>query len=131
MNVSKKMSNLKISSHKTSRKSGIPLKKQTSEQRKIEDRRSHNKALENIFNKTIEENSNIEKEIPKMVEEPQRTSNRLDQKSLPHNNQSSKHTIQRKIYYNLYGKKDQVAYKGRPVRITTDLSKESLVARRA
>jgi flagellum-specific peptidoglycan hydrolase FlgJ len=66
-----------------------------------------------------------------MVEEPQRTSNRLDQKSLPHNNQSSKHTIQRKKYYNLYGKKDQVAYKGRPVRITTDLSKESLVARRA
>ena len=50
---------------------------------------------------------------------------------LSHNYQNTKCTEQRKNIKNCKGKKDQVIYKGRPIRITPDFSTETMKARRA
>ncbi|KAL6084859.1 hypothetical protein STEG23_002844 [Scotinomys teguina] len=66
------------------------------------------KGTENIFNKIIEENFlSLKKEMPMKVQEAYRTPNRLDQKkvTLPHNNQTTKHTEQRKVIKSCKGKR--------------------------
>ena len=86
-----------------------------------------------IFNKIIEENFlNLKKEMPMNIQEAHRTPNRLDQ-----SRNSSLHIIiktsnalnKERIIKALKGK-CQVTYKGRPVRITPDISPETMKARR-
>jgi hypothetical protein len=88
----------------------------------------------NIFNKIIEENSpNLMKELPMNIQKAYRTLNRLDQKR-----NSSWHIIIRTT--NALNKDrilkavrewGQLTYKGRPIRITPDLSPETMKARRS
>ena len=86
----------------------------------------------NIFNKIIEENfPNLKKEMPMNIQEAYRTPNSLDQKR-----NSSCHIIiktpnaqnKERILKAIRGK-DQVPYKGRPLRITPDFSPETMKAR--
>jgi hypothetical protein len=65
------------------------------------------------------------KEMPMNIQEAYRTPNRLDKKrnSSHHNSQNIKCTKQRKNIKSSKGK-DQVTYKGRPIRITPDFSPE-------
>ena len=88
----------------------------------------------NIFNKIMEENfPNLKKDMPMNIQEAYRTPNRLDQKR-----NSSQHIIIRtknalnkdKILKAARGK-GQVTYKGRPNRITPDLSPETMKDRRS
>jgi hypothetical protein len=88
----------------------------------------------NITNKSIEEDfPNLKKGIPMNIQEAYRTPNRLDQKR-----NFSQHIIIR--ITNALNKdrllkavreKDQVTYKGRPIRITPDFSLETMKARRS
>ena len=88
----------------------------------------------NIFNKIIEENfPNLKKEMPMNIQEAYRTPNRLDQKrnSSQHiiirtTNALNKDRILKSVRENT-----QVTYKVRPIRITPDLSAESMKARRS
>jgi hypothetical protein len=78
-----------------------------------------------IFNKIIEENfPNRKKEMPMNIQEAYRTPTKLDQKR-----NSSRHIIIRTTnalnkdrILKAVSKKDQVTYKGRPIRITPDFS---------
>ena len=78
----------------------------------------------NIFNKIIEENfPNLKKEMPMNIQEAYRTPNRLDQKK-----NSPRHIISRTTnalnkdrIFKAVKEKDQVTYKGRPIRIYTRL----------
>jgi hypothetical protein len=88
----------------------------------------------NIFNKIIEENfPNLKKEMLMNIQEAYRTPNRLDQKR-----NSSRHIIIRttnavnkdRILKAVKGK-DQITYKGRPIRITPDFSPETMKPRRS
>ncbi|KAL6085855.1 hypothetical protein STEG23_033186 [Scotinomys teguina] len=91
------------------------------------------KGTENIFNKIIEENfPNLKKEPPIKIQEAYRTPNRLDPQK-----KSSRHIIIKTL--NIQNKerilraakeKGQLTYKGRPIRITSDFSMETLQARR-
>jgi hypothetical protein len=86
----------------------------------------------NIFNKIIEENfPNLKKEMPMNIKEDYRTPSRLDQKR-----NSSQHIIIRTTnelnkdrILKAVREKGQVTYKGRPIRITTDFSPETMKAR--
>jgi hypothetical protein len=88
----------------------------------------------NIFNKIIEENfPNLNKEMPRNIQEAYRTPNRLDQKR-----NSSRHIITRTT--NALNKdrilkpvreNGQVTYKGRLIRITPDFSPETMKGRRS
>jgi hypothetical protein len=77
----------------------------------------------NIFNKIIEENfPNLKKEMPMNIQEVYKTPNRLNQKR-----NSSQHILIRTTNALNKGRilkpvreKDQVTYKGRPIRITPD-----------
>jgi hypothetical protein len=88
----------------------------------------------NIFNKIIEENfPNLKKEIPMKIQEAYRTSNRLDQKRnlsrhiiIRTTNALNKYRILKAVR-----EKGQVTYKGRPIRITPDISPETMKARRS
>jgi chromosome segregation ATPase len=88
----------------------------------------------NIFKKIIEENfQNLKKEVPMNKQEAYRTPNRLDQKR-----NSSQHIIIRTTnalnkdrILKAVSEKDQVTYKGRPIRITPDFSPETMKARRS
>jgi len=88
----------------------------------------------NIFNKIIEENvPNLKKEMPINIQEAYRTPNRLDQKR-----NSSHHIIVKTPNAQNRGRilkavrgKGQVTYKGRPIRITPDISPETMKARRS
>jgi hypothetical protein len=85
----------------------------------------------NIFKKIIEENfPNIK--MPVNIQEIYRTSNKLDQKR-----NSSCHIIfktpnaqNKERILKAVRKKDQVTYKGKPIRITPDFSPETMKARR-
>ena len=87
----------------------------------------------NVFNKIIEENfPNLKKEMPINIQEAYRTPNRLDQKR-----NSSRHIIRTtnalnkdRILKAVRGK-GQVTYKGKPIRIITDFSPETMKARRS
>ena len=92
------------------------------------------KGPENIFNKIIEENfPNLKKELPIKVLEAYRTPNKLDQKR-----KSPRHIIIKTLsiqnkerILRASREKQQVTYKGKPIRITPDFSMETLKARRA
>jgi hypothetical protein len=88
------------------------------------------KGPENIY-KIIEENfPNLKKEMPNSY----RAYRNIDQigpekKVLPpHNNQNTKYTKQRKNFKCSKGKKIQVTYKGRCIRITPNFSSKTLKA---
>jgi hypothetical protein len=86
----------------------------------------------NIFNKIIKENiPNLKKEMPMNIQEAYRTPTRLDQKR-----NSSCHIIIKTPNAQNKGRilkairiKGQVTYKGKPIRITHDLSPETMKAR--
>jgi hypothetical protein len=88
----------------------------------------------NIFNKIIEENfPNLKKKMPMNIQEAYRTPNRLDQKrnSSQHilirtTNEPNKDRILKAVR-----EKGQVTYKGRPIRITSDFSQETIKPRRS
>ncbi|KAL6037201.1 hypothetical protein STEG23_016771 [Scotinomys teguina] len=92
------------------------------------------KGMENIFNKIIEENfPNLKKEPPIKIQEAYRIPNRLAPQK-----KSSSHIIIKTL--NIQNKerilraakeKGQLTYKGRPIRITSDFSMETLQARRS
>ena len=85
----------------------------------------------NNFNRIIEENfPNLKKEMPMKIQEAYRTPNRLDQKR-----NSSRHIIIRTTsalnkdrILKAVREKGQVKYKGRPIRITPDISLETMKA---
>jgi hypothetical protein len=78
-----------------------------------------------IFSKIIEENfPNLKKEMPMNIQEAYRTQNRLDQKR-----NSSCHIIvktpnaqNKERILKAVREKDQVTYKGRPIRVRPDFS---------
>jgi hypothetical protein len=88
----------------------------------------------NIFNKIIEENfPNLKKEMSINIQEAFRTPNRLD-----HKRNSSCHIIvkipnaqNKERILKAVMEKDQVTYKGRPIRITSNFSPETTKARRS
>ena len=88
----------------------------------------------NIFNKIIEENfPYLKKEMPMNIQEAYRTPNRLDQKR-----NSSRHIIIRTSnalnkdrILKAVREKGQVTYKGRAIRITLDISPETMKARKS
>jgi hypothetical protein len=88
----------------------------------------------NIFNKIIGENfPNLKKEMTMNIQEAYRTPNRLDQKRnfslhiiIRTTNALNKDRILKAVR-----EKDQVTYKGRSIRITPDLSPETMKDRRA
>ena len=91
------------------------------------------KGPENIFNKIIEENfPNLKNDIPMKVQEAYRTLNRLDQKKkkpspchiiIKTQNIQIKERILRAAK-----EKGKVTYKGKPIRLTPDFSKEAMKA---
>jgi hypothetical protein len=88
----------------------------------------------NIFNKIREENfPNLKKEMPMNIQETYRTPNRLDRKRssschiiIKTPNAQNKERILQSVR-----EKGQVKYRGRPIRITTDLSPETMKSRRS
>ena len=77
------------------------------------------KGTENIFNKIIEENfSNLKKNIPMKVQEAYRTQNRLD----PLQYIKTLSIWKKERILSVAKEKCQLAYKGRPIRITPYLS---------
>jgi hypothetical protein len=85
----------------------------------------------NIFNKIIENFPNLKKEMPINVQEAYRMPNKLDQKSnsfchiiIKTLNAQNKERIIKEVRV-----KGQVTYKGRPIRIISDFSPETLKAR--
>jgi putative lipoic acid-binding regulatory protein len=88
----------------------------------------------NIFNKIIGENfPNLKKEMTRKIQEANKTPNRLDQKR-----NSSCHIIvktpnaqNKEIILKAVRGKDQVSYKGRPIKIIPDSSQETMKARRS
>ena len=71
---------------------------------------------------------NLKREMPMNIQEANRTPNRLDQ-----NRNASHHIIiKTSNVLNKEGSKEgQVKYKGRPIRITSDFSPETMKARRS
>jgi hypothetical protein len=92
------------------------------------------KGMSNIFNKIITENfPNVEKTMPIQVQEASRTPNRPDQnRSTPqHIIIKTPNTKTRERILKAAREKKQITYKGKPIKITSDFSKETLEARRA
>jgi hypothetical protein len=92
------------------------------------------KGMHNIFNKIITEYfPNLEKDIPTQTQEASRTPNRPDQYRT-----SSQHIIikttsseTRERLLKAVRDKNQITYKGKPIKITSDFSTKTLKARRA
>jgi hypothetical protein len=96
-------------------------------------RRGPSKGICNIFNKIITENfPNLEKGLPIQVQEASRTPNRHDQTRTSPSHIISKPTSteNRERILKAVREKKQITYKGKPIKITADFSKESLKARR-
>jgi hypothetical protein len=86
------------------------------------------------MNKIIEENVPIlNKEMPMNIQDAYRTPNRLDQKinSSNHIIIKAQNTLNKERFLKAVRKKGQVAYKGRPIRITPDFSQETMTDRRS
>jgi hypothetical protein len=86
----------------------------------------------NIFNKIIEENfPNLKKAMPMNIQKAYRTPNRLDQKrnSSQHIIIRTPNALNKDRILKAVREKVQVAYKGRPIRITPDLSPETMKPR--
>jgi hypothetical protein len=88
--------------------------------------------MHNIFNKIITENfPNLQKTMPTQIQETSRTPNKPDQ-----NRTTPQHIIikttsteTRKRILNAVREKNQITYKGKAIKITADLSTETLKAR--
>jgi hypothetical protein len=92
------------------------------------------KGICNIFNKKITENSpNLEKTMPIHVQEASKTPNRPDQNRtmLRHIIIKTTSTKNRERILKAERDKKQITYKGKPIKITANFSKETLKARRA
>ena len=88
----------------------------------------------NIFNKIIEENfPNLKNDMPMNIQETYRTPNRLDQKRNSCRNIIIRTTtaLNKDRILKVVRGKGQVTYKGRPIRITPDVSPETMKAKRA
>jgi hypothetical protein len=88
----------------------------------------------NIFNKIMEENyPNLKKERSMNIQEAYRTPNRLDQKrnSFCHIIITTPNALNKERILKAVREKCQVTYRGRPIRITSDLSPEAIKARRS
>jgi hypothetical protein len=88
----------------------------------------------NIFNKIIEENfPNLKKKMPMNIQEAYRTPNRLYQKrnSSCHIIIKTPNALNKERILKAVREKCQVTYKGRPIRITSDFSPETMKARRS
>jgi uncharacterized phage infection (PIP) family protein YhgE len=88
----------------------------------------------NIFNKIIEENfPNLKKEMPMIIHEAYRTTNRLEQKrnSSRHIIIRTRNALNKDRMLKAVREKGQVTYKGKPIRIKPDYSPETMKARRA
>ena len=84
----------------------------------------------NIFNKIIEENfSNLKKESPMSIQETYRAPNRLDQKrnSSHHLIIKTPNALNKERILKAVREQDQVIYKGRPIRISSDFSPETMI----
>ena len=89
--------------------------------------------IENLFEKTMKENFlNLVKEIDIQVQEAQRVSNMLDPKR-----PTPRHIIikmskvkGKEIILKVAREKERVTYKGVPIRMSADFSKETLQAKR-
>jgi hypothetical protein len=97
--------------------------------------KNFNLKVQQIFNKIIEENFlTLKKEMPMNIQEAYRIPNILDQKR-----NSSQHIIirtKKKVLnkdriLKAVREKGQVTYKGRRIRITPDISPETMKARRS
>jgi hypothetical protein len=89
--------------------------------------------MHNIFNKIITENfPNLEKSIPIQTQEASRTSNTRDQNRItPQHIIIKTSTETRERILKAVREKKQITYKVKPIKITADLSTETLKARRA
>jgi chromosome segregation ATPase len=99
-----------------------------------ESEESQLKGTVNIFNKIIEENfPSLKKEMPMNIQEAYRTLNRLDQKrnSSCHIISKTQNAQNKESILKAVRGKSQVIYKGRPIRITADVSPETMKARRS
>ena len=83
---------------------------------------------ENLFGKIMKENfPNLAKEIDIQVQEAQRVPNKLDTKIHPDQNAKGK---DKERLLKTAREKQRVTYKGVPIRLSADFSKETLQARR-
>jgi hypothetical protein len=91
------------------------------------------KGMHNIFNKIITENfPNLEKTMPIQVLEASRIPSRPDQnRNTPQHIIKTTSTETRKRILKAIRKKKQIPYKGKPTKITADVSTETLKAKRA
>jgi hypothetical protein len=92
------------------------------------------KSMENIFNKIIEEKFlNPKKYVPIKIQEAHSTPNILDQQRTfsQHIIIRTPSTENKERVLETTKKKDQVTYKGIPIRITSDFSVETLKSRKA
>jgi hypothetical protein len=90
------------------------------------------KEIHNIFNKIMTENFlNLEKTMPIQVQDDARAPNKLDQNrtTLQHIIKTS--TENRERILKAVREKNQITYKGKPIKITADFSMETLEAKRA
>jgi hypothetical protein len=91
------------------------------------------KGMCNIFNKIIKENfPNLDKTMPIQIQEDSRTPNRLDQKrTTPRHIIIKTTSTENRERILKAGEKNQITYKGKPLKIIADFSMETLKARRA
>jgi hypothetical protein len=90
------------------------------------------KGMHNIFNKIITENfPNLEKSIPIQMQEASRTPTRPDQnRTTPwHIIIKTTSTESKERILKAVREKNQITYKGKPIKITADFSTETLKAR--
>jgi hypothetical protein len=95
------------------------------------------KGIHNIFNKIITKNfPNLEQTMPIQKQEDSRTPNKLDQnRTTPQyiiikaTSTENRERILKAVREKK--KKKQIAYKGKPIKITADFSKENVKARRS
>jgi hypothetical protein len=88
----------------------------------------------NIFNKIIEENApNLKKEMRMNIQEAYRTPNRLDQKrnSSCHIIIKNPNRLNKERIFKAVREKDQITCKGRPIRIKSVFSPETMKATRS
>jgi hypothetical protein len=88
----------------------------------------------NTFNKIITENfPNLEKSMPIQVQEASRTPNRPDQNTITprHIIIKTKSTGSQERILKAVREKNQITYKGKPIKTTADFSTETLKARKA
>jgi hypothetical protein len=87
------------------------------------------KGSENVFNKIIEENfPNLKKEMAIKVQKAYRTPNKWKpgKKILLTHNNKTLNAQNKEIILTAAREKGQVTYKGRPIRITPDFSRETM-----